>query len=162
MTSLLINYDENKPRYVIAWILLMITNINSISSILLLLLIRYMNKIGALKMNCYIKIVVVMTLSQFALDLSWYGLIFELNSTEQQFYRFFCGTFGVSSALWSFYIIVMVWLTSLTTGSGSRKKASTNEILNYMYVSNFIISLSVGIPMAFVKHELAWKIYGKL
>ena len=103
-----------------------------------------------------------MTLSQFALDLSWYGLIFELNSTEQQFYRFFCGTFGVSSALWSFYIIVMVWLTSLTTGSGSRKKASTNEILNYMYVSNFIISLSVGIPMAFVKHELAWKIYGKL
>jgi len=139
MGSIILSDTSNSARFWGGWTLVAVTTINCISSLLLLVLIRYMIKEGRLKMNLYIWMVGLMTLSTLLWDATFYFELYMHERAQGGLYQGLCGLFGTSAALWNFNIVGTVYMAST---AGHKDKHWTN-MNNGVYLKRFIIINSV-------------------
>ena len=149
MGSIILSDKSNSARFWGGWTLVAVTTINCISSLLLLTLIRYMIKVGRLKLNLYIWMVGLMTLCTLLWDATFY---FEVHMDEEQaqggIYQCLCGLFGTSAALWNFNIVVTVYMTS-TAGHKNNHWSNMNNgvYLKRCIVINSVLSIAASAYM---------------
>ena len=165
----LLTYDKpNEIRWLACITLAVIAFINIIAPITLIILMKYMNKYNLLKMNIYMYMVVNMSFCQVLLNSSWFIDLSTTNmpSSLEKFYRFFVGVNGVSVSLWSFFIILIVYLSSSQTNVGPESmlhplNMNNGNLLKILFVINAVLSTSVGVFMGYLlNYDVAWSVFG--
>jgi len=152
--------QSNIGRFIGGWMLIVVTTVNCLSSVVLLYLIRYMIKRGLLKMNLYIWLVALLTSACLIWDATFYMELYIITGTQGAIYRGLCGYFGTSSALWSFFIIWMVYWTFISSNK-ERHAANMNNglYLKLLTLVNVVLSGVASAYMVVSDHGTAWAAY---
>ncbi len=134
--------------------------INLVASITLLALIRFMNMRGTLNMNLYVSMVTLMTITCFFWDSTFIFEFYVKDEAVGKLYQSICSLFGTSTAVWNFFIVAMVYWTTITDNKEHHAANMRNGIyLKWLCACNFIVSISVAVYMPLQELEAAWSAY---
>lgn len=152
--------SSNVFRFWGGWTLVVVTCINCLASLVLLALIHYMIRRGVLKMNLYIWMVFLMSSSCFFWDATFFFELFMYKTNQDAVYQMMCGFFGISVGIWNFFIVAMVYWTSISANKDYHSANMNNgTYLKWLVAVNFVLSATVAVIMQSANHYYAWFIY---
>jgi len=103
-------YLANNPTLTAAYILLyIIAAINTLASILTIVLIYYMRSWNVLRINLYLEMVLTMTAFQTLYDSTFFLSLTCNEGPCASFYYTYFSVTGVAASMWSLLIICSVW-----------------------------------------------------
>jgi len=115
---------------------------------------------GLLKMNLYIWMVAAMTIACIIWDATFYMELYDFTNAHGNVYPGLCGMFGTSAALWNFFIVAMVYWTSISANKDYHAtNMSKGVYLKMLTVLNTFLSAATATYMYMADVAKAWAAY---